>query len=59
VAALAAAVMVGGTTESLVREAQEESTVAEVGTLHETVTMQNEVTELAGPNLFPEPVHCR
>ena len=52
VAALASALMVGCAEETPVQEAQEEGTAATAAILNETVTMQNEVTEIVGPNLF-------
>lgn len=51
-AAFASALMVGCAEETPVQEAQEEGTAAEAAILDETVTMQNEVTEIVGPNLF-------
>ncbi|MFI7744564.1 hypothetical protein [Kocuria rhizosphaericola] len=52
VAALASALMVGCAEETPVQEAQEGDASATAAILNETVTMQNEVTEILGPNLF-------
>ncbi|MCJ8503747.1 hypothetical protein MRU69_02560 [Kocuria flava] len=52
VAALASALMVGCAEETPVQEAEEAGPTAEAAILNETVTMQNEVTEIVGPNLF-------
>ncbi|MEX5305600.1 hypothetical protein RF644_07530 [Kocuria sp. CPCC 205258] len=51
-AAFASALMVGCAEETPVQEAQEAGPTAEAAILSETVTMQNEVTEVLGPNLF-------
>ncbi|MFC4905049.1 hypothetical protein [Kocuria oceani] len=51
-AAVASALVVGCAEETPVQEAQEAGPTAEAAILNETVTMQNEVTEILGPNLF-------
>ncbi|KUG51262.1 hypothetical protein AVL61_10670 [Kocuria rosea subsp. polaris] len=51
-AAVASALMVGCAEETPVQEAEEAGPTAEAAILDETVTMQNEVTEIVGPNLF-------
>ncbi|WP_152683453.1 hypothetical protein [Kocuria sp. SM24M-10] len=51
-AALASALMVGCAEETPVQEAEEGDAAAQAAILNETVTMQNEVTEIVGPNLF-------
>ncbi|MFI7481314.1 hypothetical protein ACH9EU_02745 [Kocuria sp. M1R5S2] len=51
-AAFASALMVGCAEETPVQEAQEGDASATAAILNETVTMQNEVTEIVGPNLF-------
>lgn len=51
-AAVASALMVGCAEETPVQEAEEAGPTAEAAILDETVTMQNEVTEILGPNLF-------
>ncbi|WP_298584831.1 hypothetical protein [uncultured Kocuria sp.] len=51
-AAFASALMVGCAEETPVQEAQEGDASAQAAILNETVTMQNEVTEIVGPNLF-------
>lgn len=51
-AAFASALMVGCAEETPVQEAEEAGPTAEAAILNETVTMQNEVTEILGPNLF-------
>lgn len=52
VAAFASALMVGCAEETPVQEAEEGDAAAQAAILNETVTMQNEVTEIVGPNLF-------
>ncbi|MFI7584231.1 hypothetical protein ACH9DO_10595 [Kocuria sp. M1N1S27] len=51
-AAFASALMVGCAEETPVQEAEEGDAAATAAILSETVTMQNEVTEVVGPNLF-------
>lgn len=51
-AAFASALMVGCAEETPVQEAEEGEATAQAAILGETVTMQNEVTEIVGPNLF-------
>ncbi|MEX5300109.1 hypothetical protein RCG67_15160, partial [Kocuria sp. CPCC 205292] len=51
-AAFASALMVGCAEETPVQEAEEGDASATAAILNETVTMQNEVTEVVGPNLF-------
>ncbi|WP_143709948.1 hypothetical protein [Kocuria flava] len=51
-AAFASVLMVGCAEETPVQEAQDEGTEAAAAMLNETVTFENEVTEVHGPNLF-------
>lgn len=51
-AAFASVLMVGCADETPVQEAQDEGTGAAAAMLSETVTLDNEVTEIHGPNLF-------
>ena len=51
-AAFASVLMVGCAEETPVQEAQEAGPAAEAAIPSETVTMQSEVTEIVGPNLF-------
>lgn len=51
-AVFASALLIGCAEETPVQEAEEGSVAAEAAILGETVTMQNEVTEIVGPNVF-------
>lgn len=51
-AAFASVLMVGCAEETPVQEAQDEGAETAAAMLNETVTFENEVTEVHGPNLF-------
>ncbi|MEX5298615.1 hypothetical protein RCG67_07520 [Kocuria sp. CPCC 205292] len=51
-AAVASVLMMGCAEETPVQEAQDEGTETAAAMLNETVTFENEVTEVHGPNLF-------